>query len=259
MNVYSWNVNGIRAVERKKELQQFIEKYKPDILFIQEIKGTKDKFSKYLTENENYYQEYYSAEKAGYSGTGVWIKKSLELNYSYHTGMEEYQDNEGRVSRIDFDFLNKKFSLFGVYFPNGGKSKEAWNDKLVFYDKFHQNINKLREEGREVVWCGDVNCAHNEIDLARPDDNKNSIGFLPEEREWIDKLLENNWVDIYRKKYPEKVIYSWWHLLTRARARNVGWRIDYFFCDDKFYNSIKKIEYLNSQQGSDHCPVVIEF
>lgn len=105
---------------------------------------------------------------------------------------------------------------------------------------------------------GDVNCAHNEIDLARPDDNKHSIGFLPEERAWITKCIDQGWVDIFREKNPEKVIYSWWHVITRARVRNVGWRIDYFFCDRELFSDIKNIEYLNEQMGSDHCPVMIE-
>ena len=258
ITILSWNVNGIRAVERKKDLQAFLAKEQLDILCIQEIKGTTDKFSKYLTENEEYTQFYHSAQKPGYAGTGIWVKKTFPYEVSYEKGMKYYNDTEGRVSKLSFSNGKKEFDIFGVYFPNGGKSKEAWEDKLVFYESFLKNINELRAEGREVLWCGDVNCAHNEIDLARPEENKKSIGFLPEEREWVSKCVENGWTDIYRKRNPDGVVYSWWHLLTKARGRNIGWRIDYFFCNEEYEKNVEKIEYLNDQMGSDHCPVKIQ-
>ena len=262
MKIASWNVNGIRAVERKKELQKFLETYDPDVFFIQEIKAKSEQLSKFLTEHLDYEQFYHSAEKPGYAGTGVWIKKSLEIeNLEFHTGMPDWDDNEGRVSRIGFTTKKsaEKFELLGVYFPNGGKSPEAWEEKLRFYDHFLSFVDGLRDEGKTVVWTGDVNCAHNEIDLARPEDNRQSIGFLPEERAWVSKCIEHGWVDIWREKFPEKIIYSWWHVITRARERNVGWRIDYFFCDRKFFPQIQEIEYLNDQMGSDHCPVLLKF
>lgn len=261
MKIVSWNVNGIRAVERKKSLHEFLETTDPDVFFLQEIKGKEEQFSKFLTEHPDYEQFYHSAEKAGYAGTGVWVKKNLEIeNLEFHTGMPNWDDNEGRILRVSF--TDKKsaenFELLGVYFPNGGKSPAAWDEKLVFYERFLDFVNQLRADGKTVIWTGDVNCAHNEIDLARPESNRKSIGFLPEERAWISKCVEHNWLDIWRSKFPEKVVYSWWHVISRARLRNVGWRIDYFFCDAVFFPRIKNIEYLNDQLGSDHCPVMIE-
>lgn len=272
MKIISWNVNGIRAVERKKALQEFLEEHNPDIFCIQEIKGTVDKFSKFLVENPTYESFYHSAEKPGYAGTGIWIKKQFlesiradnpaisvsNFSQNFHTGMDNFQDTEGRVARFDFIKSAQKYSILGVYFPNGGKSKEAWEGKLVFYDKFLAYVNRLRKDGRIVLWGGDINCAHEEIDLARPKDNLKSIGFLPQERAWISRCIEENWVDVFRKKFPEKTeVYSWWHVLTKARARNVGWRIDYWFCDRNFYDQLQSIRYLSKQMGSDHCPVEI--
>lgn len=259
MKITSWNVNGIRAVERKKELNKFLKTYDPDVFFIQEIKAQKEQLSKELTEHPEYVQFYHPAQKPGYAGTGVWIKKpilntSQENTLEFWTGMPDFEDDEGRISRIDFD----EYSILGVYFPNGGKSPEAWEGKLVFYEKFLEYVNTLRREGRKVIWCGDVNCAHEEIDLARPKDNMKSIGFLPEERAWITKVIKNGWIDVFRSLQAEKVMYSWWDVISRARLRNVGWRIDYFFVDEKLMGQVKNIEYLNNQMGSDHCPVLLK-
>jgi exodeoxyribonuclease III (xth) len=145
-----------------------------------------------------------------------------------------------------------------VYFPNGGKSEEAWHGKLVFYEQFLEHINQLRSQGRRVIWCGDVNCAHEEIDIARPKENKDSIGFLPEERQWMTKVEEHGWRDVFRTKHPDAVVYSWWHVLSGARKRNVGWRIDYIFVDEPLLTKVQDIHYRTEQMGSDHCPVVLE-
>lgn len=259
MKIVSWNVNGIRAVERKGALQQFLQDHQPDVLLLQEIKGTPDKFSSYLTKNMLYQQFYHPAEKPGYAGTGVWIdnKSSLEV-IEFSTGIPGTEDTEGRVSRIDITKDGQRYAILGVYFPNGGKSKEAWEGKLVFYTDFLNYVNTIRSEGIECIWGGDVNCAHHEIDLARPKDNKKSIGFLPEERGWVTAVIDAGWTDVFRHRYPQEVIYSWWSMQTRARERNVGWRIDYFFVDQCFESQVKSITYLNDQIGSDHCPVVLE-
>jgi exodeoxyribonuclease-3 len=260
MKVVSWNVNGIRAVERKGALQDFLRIHKPDVLLLQEIKGTPDKFSPYLTKNMLFSQYYHPAEKPGYAGTGVWVDNASDLEIvGFSTGIPGFEDTEGRVSRIDIKKDGKRYAILGVYFPNGGKSSEAWDGKLVFYEDFLNYVNTIRQQGIECIWGGDVNCAHNEIDLARPKENKKSIGFLPEERAWVSKVIDTQWVDVFRYRNPEKVVYSWWSMQTRARARNVGWRIDYFFVDQSFETRIKNIEYLTEQMGSDHCPVVIEF
>jgi exodeoxyribonuclease III len=254
MKIISWNVNGIRAVERKGELDVLIEAELPDVLMLQETKASADQLSKNLTEHPDYFQYYHRAEKKGYSGTSIWVKRSIGEQATYSTGMTGFDDTEGRISQLDLGNL----SILGIYFPNGGKSEEAWNGKLVFYDKFLAYTNGLRDAGRTVIWAGDVNCAHEEIDLARPKTNKTSIGFLPEERAWVSKVIENGWVDVFRKLNPEKIVYSWWHLISKSRARNVGWRIDYFFIDQDALETVTDITYLTDQMGSDHCPVRLE-
>ncbi len=254
MKIISWNVNGIRAIERKGDLTNFLQTYSPDIFLIQEIKATSDKLSQALTNHPEYLQFYHSAEKPGYAGTGIWIKRSESRKVSFSSGMPNFTDNEGRISRVDFG----DWTVLSVYFPNGGKSEEAWKGKIIFYKKFLEYINTLRKNGRKVIWAGDVNCAHEEIDIARPKENKNSIGFLPEERSWISSVIQQKWIDVFRNFFPTTVIYSWWHVLSGARKRNVGWRIDYFFIDEKLLPSVKKIEYLTTQMGSDHCPVLLE-
>lgn len=260
MKIISWNVNGIRAVERKKELHTLLEKYSPEILCLQETKAKPEQLSKFLTENKIYDQFYNSAEKSGYAGTSIWVKKNLFKSLEFKTEIPGNPvADEGRIAQIDFEKDKKNFSILGVYFPNGGKSELAWKEKLIFYEKFLAYVNQLRKENKTVIWCGDVNCAHEEIDLARPKENVDSIGFLPEERAWISKCIDQKWVDVWRKTNPEKTnVYSWWHVISRARLRNVGWRIDYFFCDESFFSQVKNIEYLNDQMGSDHCPVLLE-
>jgi len=262
MKIISWNVNGIRAVDRKGNLAEFLGKYTPDIFLIQEIKAKEEQLEKlkFREKYAEYEQFYHPAEKPGYAGTAIWVRKDFfaGISLKFQAGMNDFNDNEGRVSRISFTKDGEAFEIFSVYFPNGGKSPEAWAGKLVFYEKFLNFANFLRDQGKTVIFAGDVNCAHEEIDLARPGSNRNSIGFLPEERDWLTKWIENGWVDIFREKFPEKVIYSWWHVITRARERNVGWRIDYFFVDEKFRGNCQNIEYLNDQMGSDHCPVLLE-
>lgn len=251
MKIISWNVNGIRAVERKGELEKFLKTSDPDILLLQETKSRADQLSDELTLHPEYHQFYNAAEKAGYSGTAVWAKKELFPEPSFSSEMPNFTDTEGRIVQMDW----QDWSLLGVYFPNGGKSPEAWQQKLVFYDCFLAHVNTLRESGKKVIWTGDVNCAHEPIDLARPKENENKIGFLPEERAWVSRVIDQNWIDVFRHNHPEEVVYSWWHLLSGARKRNVGWRIDYFFVDKNILPRVESIRYLTEQMGSDHCPV----
>ena len=268
MKIITWNVNGLRAVERKEALGDFLKTHDPAVFFIQETKSKPEQVEFLDPLYPDYQKFYHSAEKPGYAGTGVWVKqpnngsggKSIKIvnvatgfPASYH-----YNDTEGRIIRVDIDLGEASYALLGVYFPNGGKSPEAWDDKLVFYDRFLEYVNEIRASGLECIWSGDVNCAHEAIDLARPKENDGVIGFHPRERAWVTKVIENKWVDIFRTLHPKTVIYSWWHLISRARSRNVGWRIDYFFCDTRFLDRVEKIEYLNDQQGSDHCPVLLE-
>ncbi len=263
MKVITWNVNGIRAVERKKELQSLVDSERPDVLMLQETKGNPDQFSKYLTANPHYRQYYASAEKAGYAGTSVWIQHELAESLKDLTFSTELPHNpnadEGRISQLSFGLNDDRWELLSIYFPNGGKSEQAWQEKLVFYDRTHDHMNTLRSQGRVVLVGGDMNVAHHEIDLARPKENDGKIGFHPSERAWMDRLLADGWSDIWRQRNPGVTdVYSWWHLVTRARARNVGWRIDYFLMDADQSERVQSVDYLMDQMGSDHCPIRAE-
>ena len=264
MRIITWNVNGLRAVERKGELQNLEKKYSPDILLLQEIKGKRDQFSRYLTQHPKYRQFYHSAKKPGYAGTGIWAKRDLlsrmrfikfEMNVPHAPN-----NDEGRVSHLSFtDPDNLIHDYISIYFPNGGKSEEAWNEKLIFFDKVLDYMNALRKLGHRVVVGGDMNVAHTEIDLARPKENDGKVGFHPLERAWMDKVLASGWVDVWRAKNEGvEGVYSWWDPKTRARERNVGWRIDYFLIDVELLPLVERIEYLQDQLGSDHCPLLMD-
>ena len=288
MKIITWNVNGLRAVERKKSLQELITKESPDILLLQEIKGKKEQFSNYLTKNPVYRQFYHSAQKPGYAGTGIWarrdfLQKTRRINFNMHVPhlKDAYVENdeipkdtiendgldmssipnmdEGRISHLSFLYKNKIYDIMSIYFPNGGKSEEAWKEKLIFFDRVLEYMNGLRKLGHEVIVGGDMNVAHTEMDIARAKENDGKIGFHPKERAWMDKVLQNNWVDVWRNKNPDVAdVYSWWNVITKARERNVGWRIDYFFVDKNLASEVKEIKYLNEQFGSDHCPLMME-
>jgi exodeoxyribonuclease-3 len=170
--------------------------------------------------------------------------------------------NEGRVAHVSLTDKSsgKIMDIFGIYFPNGGKSEEAWQGKLVFYRQFSLYMDSLRSLGHSVLWGGDVNCAHNRIDLARPDANDGKIGFHPLERAWLDDCVSTDWHDIWRAKNPDtKDVYSWWDVITRSRLTNVGWRIDYWWGDNSILANTRNIEYIQNQMGSDHCPIMITF
>jgi exodeoxyribonuclease III len=264
MKIISWNVNGLRAVEKKSEIQNLIAVYSPDIVFMQEIKWTPDKFSAYLNSPDPYIAYYNPAEKAGYAGTGAWIHSSLLETYSISFFSSFPWDpvaNEWRVAHVT---LTHKVSgeiidIFGIYFPNGGKSEEAWAWKLVFYREFSAYMHSLRFLRHSVLWGWDINCAHHPIDLARPEANDGKIGFHPMERAWLDSCESESWHDIWREKNPNMPeVYSWWDPVTRSRDRNVGWRIDALWWDDSIIAKTRNIEYLQNQMGSDHCPMMIE-
>ncbi|MBU1063560.1 exodeoxyribonuclease III, partial [bacterium] len=160
-------------------------------------------------------------------------------------------DHEGRTIVADFG----EFVLFNIYFPNGQKNEERLKYKMDFYNAFLSVVDALDKEGRNVIVCGDVNTAHKEIDLAHPKENETTSGFLPMEREWIDKFLSHGWVDTFRMFYPEPEHYTWWSMRTRARERNIGWRIDYFYVNERFRKNVKDGFILPEVEGSDHCPI----
>lgn len=262
MKIITWNVNGIRAIERKGEMQAFIDRYAPEVFMIQEIKGTRDQFSEYLTGHTGYRQFYSSAGKKGYAGTGIWIsehvaEKAGEVLFSTEIPHAPNAD-EGRLSQLTLTKDDERWELLSIYFPNGGKSQQAWQEKLEFYDRVHDYINQLRGPGSFVLVGGDMNVAHTEIDIARPKENDGKIGFHPLERAWMDRLAEDGWVDVWRDRNPQVTgVYSWWHMISRSRERNVGWRIDYFLTDRRNMPRVKDVEYLTEQMGSDHCPLCI--
>lgn len=261
MKIISWNVNGIRATYNKWELAKFIEAYNPDIIFMQEIKATEDKLPKELKTPEWYEAFYNSAEKPGYAGTGVWVKNEhRKYIHSLQTGFEgDPTANEGRVSHLILEKDGEIYDIFGIYFPNGGKSEEAWKGKIVFYHEFAKRMDELRALGHYVLWWGDLNCAHHEIDLARPKENDGKIWFHPVERAWLDGRVKDGWSDIWREKNPSVTeVYSWWDPVTRSRERNLGWRIDAWWGEQKIIAKVRDIWYLPLQMGSDHCPLFVD-
>jgi exodeoxyribonuclease III len=251
MNLLSWNVNGIRAVERKGALDNILETLNPDILCVQETKAQPDVLSKKLLNPEGYHANYVSAERKGYSGVAIFSKEE-PLSITEGLGVDKF-DAEGRTIIADFG----DFELYNIYYPNGKASKERLQYKMDFYDAFQEHVEKKRQAGKAVVICGDVNTAHKEIDLARPTENSKTSGFLPEERAWIDQFLALGYVDTLRKFHEEPELYTWWDLKTRARDRNVGWRIDYFYISENLKGNLKDARIHPEIMGSDHCPIGI--
>ena len=251
IRLLSWNVNGIRAVYRKGFIEWLL-KEQPDVLCLQEIKAKVEQLPQALQHIAGYRAYFFPAERKGYSGVAVYTKlKPLGVRRGF--GIERF-DSEGRCMMLDFgDFL-----LFNVYFPNGKMSAERLSYKLDFYEAFLRHIEALRKEGHNIVFCGDVNTAHKEIDLARPKENSGSSGFLPIERAWLDRVIAAGYVDTFRMFESGAGHYTYWDLITRARARNVGWRIDYFFVNIEFKARVKRGFIMQHVMGSDHCPVGIE-
>ncbi|HEY9582865.1 MAG TPA: exodeoxyribonuclease III [Candidatus Paceibacterota bacterium] len=262
LKLASWNVNGLRAVERKGLLRPFIITSKPDILCLQEIKidaGAKAESEFDLPE----YQEFWNhAKRPGYSGTATFVRngilnqrsglKNLNQRPDLGVGIEKF-DFEGRVQTLEFP----KFYLVNAYFPNSRHDLSRLEFKGEFNEAILKHIKKL-DKNKPVILTGDYNVAHNEIDLARPKDNKENPGFHPRERAWMSKFLEAGFIDTFRYLHPKEIRYSWWSMRSGARARNIGWRIDYFAVSKRLASKIKKAEILDQVLGSDHCPVTLE-
>lgn len=227
-------------------------KESPDIMCLQEIKATPEQLLPHLRNVPGYHLFWNPAEKKGYSGVATFSKQK-PLSFKTGFGKEEF-DSEGRVLITTYPF----FTLFNIYFPNGKKNKERLQYKLDFYDEFLSCAESLKAQKQNIIVCGDLNTAHKEIDLARPKENEHISGFLPVERAWIDTFIDHGYVDTFRRFHPEPNQYSWWDLKTTARARNVGWRIDYFFVNKEFLPKITNAFINQEVMGSDHCPVGIE-
>ncbi len=251
MRLVSWNVNGIRAIQKKGFLDWF-KKEAPDILCLQETKAEKEQLDQALLVVPGYSSFWCSAAKKGYSGVAVYTKES-PLKVEYGLG-DVSLDSEGRILILYY----KNFVLFNIYFPNGGAGNKRVPFKLQFYDRFLTFINALREQGRSVIVCGDVNTAHEAIDLSRPKENQKNTGFLPEERAWVSRFLNAGYIDTFRHFTKDGGHYSWWDYKTAARERNIGWRIDYFFVSNDLLPRLKSACIRQDVLGSDHCPVGIE-
>jgi len=251
IRLLSWNVNGIRAIYKKNFMEWFNDE-KPDILCLQETKAHEEQLPSALINLDGYEAYFSSAERKGYSGVATYTNISPR---EVTTGIElDEFDREGRFLIIDYqDFL-----LYNIYFPNGKASKERLTYKMKFYDAFLKHVSEQVENGRNVIVCGDVNTAHKEIDLSHPKNNEKTSGFLPMERAWIDTFLASGFVDTFRMFNQDGGHYSWWDLRTRARDRNIGWRIDYFYVNEEFANRVKNAFILSQVMGSDHCPIGIE-
>lgn len=246
----SWNVNGVRAAVRKGFLD-WIDEVQPDILCIQETKAHVEQLKEDVLKPAGYTSAWNQADRKGYSGVATFMRE--EPITAITDFGESLLDEEGRVVLTE----HPDFFLFNVYFPNGGRGPERLQYKMDFYARFLKLMNKYRKK-KPVIVCGDVNTAHHPIDLARPKENEKNSGFMPIEREWLDKLEAHDYIDTFRALHPKTVTYSWWDQKSRARERNVGWRIDYFWADAALMPIIKDGFIWDDVMGSDHCPVGIK-
>ena len=271
LSLVSWNVNGIRAAERKGFLD-WLNKGKYDIVCVQETKVSDPNILSAKMLNPDGYASYWSCakEKKGYSGVAIFTKtKPNKIKTDFG---QNILSREGRMIELEFD----DFILINVYFPNGGASDERLKYKLEFYKCFLEYINKLKNaplrplgyggvphspsaKGKKIIFCGDVNTAHHAIDLAHPKANLDNSGFMPIERAWLDKFEEDGFIDTFRFFHPEKKdSYTWWDMKTRARERNVGWRLDYFYVSDNLKQNLQNAGIMPDILGSDHCPIYLK-
>ncbi|MBA3028153.1 MAG: exodeoxyribonuclease III [Desulfobacteraceae bacterium] len=251
IKLISWNVNGINAAQ-KKGFADVLANMDADIFAVQETKLQASKLTPEL-ENIPGYQSFWShcQTKKGYSGVGVYTKIPPE-DIKYGIGEKKF-DDEGRILELTFD----DFVFFNVYFPNGQMSEDRLQYKLDFYQAFFAHTDQLKKQGKHLVITGDYNTAHNEIDLKNPKANEKYSGFLRIERDWLDRITQNGYVDTFRLLHPDTVKYSWWTYRFGARAKNVGWRIDYFFVTGDMLTKkwVKEAFIDNTISGSDHCPI----
>lgn len=249
--ILCWNVNGIRAIW-KKGFQEWMLKEDPDILCLQETKAQAEQLTVEKMETSHYKSYFFSAEKKGYSGVAVFSKQE-PIRFSVGFGNPDF-DSEGRVLELEYE----KFVLFNVYFPNGGRGPERVKYKLDFYRELFNRAQEVRKMKKNIIVCGDYNTAHKEIDLARPGPNSKVSGFLPEEREWIDKIIAMGYVDIFREFNKEPEQYTYWDAISRARERNVGWRIDYYLVSEEMKSMVTNASIHPQVMGSDHCPIELD-
>jgi exodeoxyribonuclease-3 len=250
MKIYSWNVNGIRAIQNKGFMDWF-KKAKGDVICLQETKAQAEQLSDEIKNIGKYKSYWFSAEKKGYSSVATYtIPEPVDVKLGFCNPL---YDCEGRTIITEY----QKFVLANVYFPNGGRGPERVKYKLDFYDELFFYLQKNYRERKGIIVTGDFNTAHKEIDLARPKENVKTSGFMPIEREWIDRLINLGYVDIFRTFNQEPGQYTYWDQFTKARDRNVGWRIDYFMVSDDIVKHVKEAQIHSDVFGSDHCPISI--
>jgi len=245
MKIATWNINGIRSGQEK--LKEFLVKYSPDVLCLQEVKldpGKRDEI-----DISNYQEFYYHAEKKGYSGTAIFAKEEIEL-IRKGLGVQEY-DREARVQVVKMHGLY----IVNMYFPHSRRDLSRIDFKLDFNRNIAKFIKQFPKD--QTILCGDFNVAHKEIDLARPKDNKKNAGFTSVERKFMNELLSDGWIDVFRQKNPSQQVFTWWSNMRNARERNIGWRIDYFLVSPKMFISVLDCRILTEIYGSDHCPVML--
>lgn len=256
IKILSWNVNGVRAV-LKKNFLPWLKKESPDILCLQETKVQPAQLPPELLYPAGYHAFWNSASRPGYSGVATFVKEvgahgGAPLRVEKGFGIPRF-DGEGRLLETD----HGDFVLLNVYFPNGKMGPERLKYKLDFYEQTLKHLVKLEKKAKRLVLCGDVNTAHQPMDLARPKENEDISGFLPVERKWIDRLIAYGFIDTFRVFNKDPGHYSWWDLKTGARERNVGWRIDYHFISRDLEPRLDDAFILPEVMGSDHCPVGI--
>lgn len=252
MRIISYNVNGIRAAINKG-LVDWIKTNPADVICVQETKAQKENVNRELFLNLGYHDYWFSAQKKGYSGVAVFTKRKPD-NVEYGNGHSS-SDDEGRVLQLDFDDVR----LINAYFPSGTSGEERQQFKYQWLDEFLSYLNKLKKKHPKLILCGDYNIAHEERDIHDPKGNKNSSGFLPEEREWMTKFFKSGWIDTFRQYHPEPHRYSWWsQRFPSVRLQNKGWRIDYINVTEPLRKELKNANIFPDVKHSDHCPVFLE-
>ncbi|MBQ6510781.1 exodeoxyribonuclease III [Candidatus Saccharibacteria bacterium] len=259
MKLYSWNINGLRAVLKRQDLQKMLESENPDVLCLQEIKAKPDQID---FEFAGYNAYWNPAKRLGYSGTMILVKKGLKAKpiISALKSSDNSDDTlcklleEGRIIALEFD----QFFLVNVYTPNSKPDLSRLKTRELLWDPAFLNYLKELEKEKPVITCGDFNAAHEEIDIARPKTNHHSAGFTDEERQGITNIISKGFIDTFRALHPKDIRYTWWSHWGHARENNVGWRIDYFFISSELSSALNKAEIYEQIQGSDHCPISIE-
>jgi exodeoxyribonuclease III len=250
MKLATWNVNGIRAAARSGFLKWFDE-IEADLVCVQEIKARPEQLEEELLHPKNYHSFWHPALKPGYSGVAIYAKKE-PIRLQKGIGIPEI-DSEGRVLVAEYD----KFVLINSYFPNSQREGTRLEYKLAFCNKMLGFCEQMRTEGKSVILCGDLNIAHRAIDLKNPKSNENNAGFLPEERAWMDQLIEKKYIDTFRHFNPEPGHYTWWSYRPGVRDKNIGWRLDYFITNQEFQDRLSSAHHQPEVKGSDHCPVLL--